>query len=77
MVVFSSGGDLRKETYSQNDIFKQKTRLRIAQIIFEHINWKEFNTQHIDNSDWSEFIKKMRRELVIKSWEFVSQTIAL
>lgn len=77
MVVFCSGGNLWQDIYSQNYIYKQKTRIRIAQIIFEHINWKDFNTQDIDNSNWIEFITKMRRLLSKNSWEFVSQTISL
>jgi len=77
MVVLSSAGDLGKDTYSQNYMYKQKTRIRIAQIIFEHINWKDFNIQDVDNRIWIEFIGRMRTSSSITSWEFVNQTIAL
>ena len=77
MAVLSSSGDLGKNTYSQNYMYKQKTRIRIAQIIFEHINWKDFNIQDVDNRIWIELIGRMRTSSSITSWEFVYQTIAL
>jgi hypothetical protein len=67
---------LNKHTYSQDKIYQCETRLRIAQIIFQHINWNEFNTVAIDNQEWISFIRKMKQRS-IPSWGFVTQTVAL
>ena len=74
MILLSSRVALTEYSYSQFEINHRKTRERIAQIIFQHIHWKGFVTNDIEDKQWLMFINRMNGQ---NSWNWVNHTRAL
>ncbi len=77
MVLLISGVELSEYSYSQFEITDCNTQHRIAQIIFQNIDWKDFVSNDIQDKKWLSFIHDMKEKFSPNSWNWVNQTITL